>query len=144
MLGALSTGLAFSHLMQLPPRMGLDGPTWITTQRLFPLYGSVGSFIEVGAVLLAGILTYLARTTPAFGWALAGSLRFAAALAAWIVFVAPANAQIAQWTPQSMPGDWTRWRRQWEYAHAARAVLLIIGLGLIVQSLLAETKRGSI
>jgi hypothetical protein len=36
-VASLSLGLKFSHLLQLPPRMRFDGPTWITTQRVFPL-----------------------------------------------------------------------------------------------------------
>jgi hypothetical protein len=134
MVAALSMALAFSHLLQLPPRMSFDGPTWLITQRLFPLYGSIGAVIAVGAVLLAGILAYAARPGAASGWTLAGAVCLALALIVWILFVAPANARIGKWTPDSLPADWTRWRRQWEYAHAARAVLLILGLGCLVRS----------
>lgn len=45
-LASLSMAMAFSHLLQLPPRMSFDGPTWITTQRLFSLYGTIGALIE--------------------------------------------------------------------------------------------------
>lgn len=135
MVASLNMGLAFSHLLQLPARMKFDGSTWITTQRVFQLYGSIGAIIEVGAVLLLGILTYAIRRTPMFKWTLAGSLCFTIALVVWIVLVSAANAQISLWTPASIPADWTRWRAQWEYAHAARAILMIVGFGCIVNSL---------
>jgi MFS-type transporter involved in bile tolerance (Atg22 family) len=34
---------------------------------------------------------------------------------------------------------WTAWRAQWEYAHAVRAVLLILRLSTLVLSVMAET-----
>jgi hypothetical protein len=42
-------------------------------------------------------------------------------------------------TPETLPADWTRLRDQWEYTHAARAVLQIITLDAIVYSVLIET-----
>ena len=41
----------------------------------------------------------------------------------WFSFVAPMNAQFAQWTVDSIPADWTRVRNQWEYSHATRFAL---------------------
>jgi hypothetical protein len=41
-------------------------------------------------------------------------------------------------TPETLPPDWTRLRDQWEYTHAARAMLQIIALGSLVVSLLLE------
>ena len=142
MLAALSMAMAFSHLLQLPPRLSFDGPTWITTQRVFTLYGSLGALIEVSAVVLAALCAYVVRRrSPAFQWTLAGALCLAAALGVWILFVAPANAQISQWTLEILAEDWQQWRLQWEYAHAARAFLLVLGLGTLVQSVLVETPR---
>jgi hypothetical protein len=37
-----------------------------------------------------------------------------------------------------MPADWMRLRNQWEYTHAARAVLQIVALGALVFSILVE------
>lgn len=141
MVTALSMSLSFSHLLQLPPRMSFDGPTWITTQQVFPLYGSVGAVLEIGSVALAGALAYAVRRRPSFVWTLAGALCLAAALVVWIAFVAPANAHISQWSPDHLAEGWERWRTQWEFAHAARAVLHVGGLALLVQSLLTEIGR---
>lgn len=107
MLPALSMAMAFSHLLQLPPRLNFDGPTWITTQRVFTLYGALGALIEVSAVALAALCARVVkRRSPAFPWTLAGALCLAAALAVWVLFVAPANVQISQWTPQILPENW--------------------------------------
>jgi hypothetical protein len=49
------------------------------------------------------------------------------------------NREIFQWTPQSVPADWTQVRNQWEYSHATRFVLQLIGLGALLISVLVET-----
>jgi hypothetical protein len=63
----------------------------------------------------------------------------AAAHTAFWVWVAPVNAIMAPLTPETLPADWMGLRDQWEYTHAARAVLQIIALGSLVFSILVET-----
>ena len=74
-----------------------------------------------------------------FGWALFGALCLVAAHGAWWVWVAPVNAMMTALTPETLPADWMRLRDQWEYTHAARAVLQIIAFGALVFSILVET-----
>ena len=54
-------------------------------------------------------------------------------------FVFPVNSQMGDWAPESLPESVTKLRDQWEYTHAARAILQIVGLGALVLSALAET-----
>jgi hypothetical protein len=139
-LVSLSMAMAFCHLLQLPPRMSYDSAQWVATQSLYQLFGTVGAFIEVSAVLLAAVLSLaVCRRRPAFRWTLFGAACLLVAHAAWWVFVAPVNAEISTWTPDAIPGDWTWWRSQWEYTHAARAILEILGLSALVLSVLVET-----
>lgn len=58
--------------------------------------------------------------------------------AAFWVWVAPVNEAMAPLTPETLPADWMDLRNQWEYAHAARALLQLVGLGALVFSLLVE------
>jgi hypothetical protein len=46
---------------------------------------------------------------------------------------------MVNWTPESLPANFEELRDQWEYTHAARAILQIFGLGALVLSVLAET-----
>jgi len=48
----------------------------------------------------------------------------------------PVNAETAKWTASSIPPDWSRWRSQWEYSHAARFVLHWIGFSALLISLI--------
>lgn len=142
LLVSLSMAMAFCHLLQLPPRMSYDGAQWVTTQSLYQLFGTVGALIEVGALFLATVLSLAVwHRRPAFQWTLAGTICLLIAHGAWWMFIAPVNAEIANWTPDAMPADWMWWRSQWEYTHAARAILEILGLSALVLSVLTETPR---
>jgi hypothetical protein len=140
MLAALTTGMAFCHLMELPAKMRYDAQAYLTVQQTYPYFGTVGAVLEPGSIAAAAVLCFLVRKQrPSFWLTLAGTLLLAAALAAWFTFVAPMNAELATWAPESIPADWTDVRDQWEYAHAARAILQIAGLGALFLSVVVET-----
>ena len=61
------------------------------------------------------------------------------AFVSWITFIAPMNAEFAKWLTNPIPADWTRYRNQWEYAHAVNAVIKIIAVGSLATSVLVET-----
>ncbi|MDV2994612.1 MAG: hypothetical protein N4J56_004266 [Chroococcidiopsis sp. SAG 2025] len=49
------------------------------------------------------------------------------------------NAEFAQWTVNFIPAEWTQVRNQWEYSHATRFVLQLLGLSALLISVLSET-----
>ncbi|HET7833866.1 MAG TPA: hypothetical protein VFK88_12970 [Gallionella sp.] len=140
MFTALSMGMAFSHLLELPAKMTYDAALWLMLQHtLYGAFGLIGAVIEVSAVLTAAILAILVQKRRlAFGWTLLGALCLAAGHAAWWIWVAPVNDVIAPLTRATLPADWENLRNQWEYTHAAHAVLQIIALGALVFSILVE------
>jgi hypothetical protein len=140
-LASLDMAMGFGHLLQLPARMRYDGALWRETQSMYRLFGPpVGSSIEGGAFLsTVGLAWLVRRRQPVFRWTLAGTLLFMVAQVAWWLLIAPVNAKMAGWTPDAMPADWERLRAQWEYTHAARAVLMLIGLAALLYSVLVET-----
>ena len=140
LLVSLSMAMAFCYLPQLPLRMSYNGAQWVTTQSRYQLFGTVGTLIEVGALLLTTVLLLAVwRRRPAFQWTLFGTVCLFVAHGAWGMFIAPVNAEIATWTLGTIPADWTWRRSQWEYTHAARAILEILGLSALVLSILVET-----
>jgi hypothetical protein len=141
MLTSLSMAAAFAHLLEMPAKLNYDGWLWLTLlQTLYPPgFGTVGAFCEVAAVLMAVVLAVLVRhREPAFRWTLLGALCLVAAHAAFWTLVAPVNATLLPLTPETLPADWTELRNQWEYTHAARALLQIVALAALVYSVLAE------
>jgi hypothetical protein len=55
---------------------------------------------------------------------------------AFFEIAAPVAA--APLTADTLPPDWAALRDQWEYTHAARALLQLAGLGFLVFSVLCE------
>lgn len=125
--------------------MKFDQQLWVQVtvfENVYRLFGSVGAVFEVGAILAAIVLTILVRKYHSgFYWTLAGTLLLVTALLSWILFVAPMNAEFAQWLTNPVPVNWTRYRDQWEYAHAINAVIKLLALSLLVLSVLIEVPR---
>ncbi len=78
---------------------------------------------------------FLVRERRAFRWTLLAAFCLASAHAAWWLWVAPVNAALVPLTSETLPSDWTRLRDQWEYTHAARALLQIVALAALVFSM---------
>jgi hypothetical protein len=148
MLAALTFGMGFCHLMQLPARMGWDQYLWVgsTVQGgLYGLFGSVGAVIDVATVIALALLAYFVREhgRPGFRLALLAALLFAAALVLWWVLVYPVNVELTKWVNGPVPADWTDYRSRWEWGHAAISLLELAGFAALVWSVLADTSRGS-
>lgn len=145
MLAALSLSLSMTHLLELPQRMQFDQQLWVRVtvfENVYRLFGSVGAAFEITAILTAIVLVFVVRRCGStFYWTLGGAILLVLAFVSWIMFVAPMNAEFAKWLTNPVPADWTRYRDQWEYAHAVNALIKIIGLSLLVISVLVETPR---
>jgi hypothetical protein len=141
MLAALTMGMALCHLLEMPAKMTYEGALWLTLlQTLYGAFGPTSAFVETGAVTTAVVLAFFVRKhRSVFSWTLLGALCLIAANVAWWIWVFPVNSAMSALTPETLPADWTSLREQWEYTHAARAVLQTIALGAIVFSVLIET-----
>jgi hypothetical protein len=142
LLVALTLGMTFAHVMEIPGKLRLDGATWLTVQHnLYIAFGVVGAAIEVLAIVLTWILVLMVRRRrPALWWTLAGAICVSAGLADWFLLVAPMNAALNVWTPETLPVDWTRYRDQWETGHAIHAALFGLGFSALVIALLTESR----
>lgn len=143
-LVALTMGMTFAHVLELPPKMQYDGPLYVTVQNtLYQLWGAPGpgAFVVVGAVFTAIVLTYLVRDRGmSFYLTLAGtSCLLVAFPVIFFLFTEPANEVFRAATPESVPTDWEQWRAQWEYSHTASFVFNLTGFSLLVLSILVET-----
>ena len=131
-VAALSLGLSFAHLAEAPPRLFAWTPELWRDATVFggqyTVFAPLGAVLDSSAVLLAGILAWLAQGDRVrFRPALAGCLFYAAALATWFVWVAPANADLAAWVPGALPDDFFDTRDRWESGHAAIACIKLAG-----------------
>jgi hypothetical protein len=145
-VAALSLGPSFAHVLEAPPRLTTWSPElWRETTAFngqFTLFATIGSPLDVGAILLAGIFAWLVwRERPAGRFALAAAVLFAAALAVWASIVAPTNAVLATWRPGPIPADFTGVRDQWEGGQIAVAGLKLAGFVLLTLACLLPDRR---
>jgi hypothetical protein len=144
MLAALTLGLGFCHLMQLPARMAWDQYLWVgsTVQGgLYAWFGSVGAMISIAAILVLALNAYFVkeRGRPGYCLALLAALLFALAPVVWWGVVYPVHVELAKWVNGPVPDDWTTWRARWEWGHAAIACIELFGFAALVWSVLADS-----
>jgi hypothetical protein len=146
LLAALTLGLGFCRLMQLPSRLGWDQYLWVgsTVQGgLYAAFGSVGAVIFVATVIALALLAYFTREhgRPGSGLALAAALLFALAFVLWWVLIYPVNVELAKWVNGPVPDDWTSYRSRWEWGHAVIALTELSGFAALIVAVLADTPR---
>ena len=118
---ALVTGASLAHLLELPNKIKQPGPDYLVVQQIYR------GWSHFGVVLLGAIVTNLALTIAlrnrraAFWFAFSAFILVTATLAIFLVWTYPANQATNNWTV--VPGNWQQLRTQWEYSHAANALL---------------------
>ncbi|MDK1374688.1 MULTISPECIES: DUF1772 domain-containing protein [unclassified Sinorhizobium] len=136
LLTALSLGPSFAHVLEAPPRLIVWSPElWreaTVFNGQFELFAQIGGPIDIAAILVAALLTYLlAGERPAVWFALAGTCLLVLGLGAWFTLVAPVNAVLDRWTPGPIPSDFASIRLQWETGHMVVAALKFLAFASI-------------
>ena len=124
LLGALNLGLAFAHVVELPPKRAMSGPDWLTTQQAYRDFGKAARLTLPAALLstLTALVLVRERRTVALLTA-SGAACSVIPVALWARFNEPVNREIVTWQVDALPADWEQRRDQWEFAHAASAGL---------------------
>lgn len=138
LFASLALAPALAHLLELPNKIGMAGDAYLTVQQIYRGWSMLG--IVVVAALLSSLL--LAVKTRGhrkeFLPALVAFLCIAATQAVFWAFTFPVNQQTHDWTV--LPRHWMELRLQWEYSHAASAVLNLLALLALIWSVLASRK----
>lgn len=138
-LAVILTALALvpsgAHLLALPNKIALPQDTYYAVQHSYRGWALLGAIL-IAALIVNAALAVLVRNRPApFWFAILGSVAVAATLAIFFLWIYPANQLTANWT--TVPDSWESLRSQWEYGHAANALLTFIGLGAVTCSVLS-------
>ena len=122
---ALILGLAFAHVAELPGKLRLDGPTWLTVQQnLYIGFGPLAAVAEPLGILMSWILVFMLRGhQPSFRLALLAAACTTVGLVEWALVVSPMNTRLNGWRVATLPPNWTACRDQWELGHALHAIL---------------------
>jgi hypothetical protein len=128
-----------AHLFELPHKMALSPTEYMTVQQIYAGWQLFG--VVVGLALLATLVnTILVRADRhALAWSLGAFLALAATQGVFWAFTYPINVATRFWTVS--PERFEAARQQWEYSHAASAVLTFGALVALVFSSLTYRSR---
>jgi predicted membrane channel-forming protein YqfA (hemolysin III family) len=121
---------AGAHLFELPNKLVLTPTEYLTVQKIYAGWSLFG--IVIGMALLSTLAhTLLVRADrKSFALSLGAFVALAATQGLFWAFTYPVNAATGFWTVPPEPFEVARW--QWEYSHAAGAVLTFAALVAIV------------
>ncbi|MGH6926338.1 MAG: DUF1772 domain-containing protein [Propylenella sp.] len=127
-----------AHFFELPNKVGLGETEYFSVQQIYAGWALFG-IVLFGALALNFTLAILLRgDRPAVYFAAAGFLAMAANLALFFIWTFPANQATANWT--TVPENWEALRAQWEYSHAANALVTLLGFCSITLAALTARK----
>jgi hypothetical protein len=131
-------GAAGAHFFELPNKIRLSPEQYFTAQGIYRGWALFGFVLlgAIGANLAHAIL--IRDEPPAFRLALLAFLLMVASLAIFFIWTYPTNQATSNWTVA--PANWASLRTQWEYSHAANAVMTFLALCAVTASVLV-TKR---
>lgn len=138
LFAALALAPALAHLLALPNKIDLARDDYLIVQQIYRGWALLG--IVVVAALLSTLLLVIVvrKRSREFVPALIAFLCIAGTQIVFWTFTFPANRQTGNWTV--FPENWMALRMQWEYSHAASAVLNLIALVALIWSVLAQEK----
>jgi hypothetical protein len=128
-----------AHLFALPNKIGMSQEDYFTAQQIYAGWQLIG-ISWVAALIVNLVLTVRLRGQgAAFVFAIVALLSIAIAFAVFFTWTFPANQATVNWT--IVPANWQALRLQWEYSHAANAIILFIGFCGAVLAAMADSRR---
>jgi uncharacterized membrane protein len=136
LLAALASGIAFSHVLEVPGKRRLPTDVAVTVQQgLYVGYRLPGALIEVGAIAACAVAVVVGWNRPGCYLTLAALVAMLGAQVVFALVTDPQNRRILSWRVSDLPDDWTRVRARWEASHGLRAFLFLSAVGLIALAL---------
>jgi hypothetical protein len=138
LFAALALAPAAAHLLELPNKIGLSREDYLTVQQLYRGWALLG-VVVIGALVFTFAYAVMARKhREPFMLAVIALLCLAGTQAVFWALTFPANQLTANWTV--LPDNWAALRSQWEYSHAASALLNLAALIALIFSVLVREK----
>jgi len=134
LFAALALAPSLAHLLELPNKIRLSREEYLTVQQIYRGWAWLGLVVAI-ALLSTLALTIMVRSQPTvLALTLVALLCIVGTQIVFWTFTFPANRQTSNWTV--LPENWKALRTQWEYSHAASAVLNLIALIALIFSVL--------
>lgn len=136
---ALALAPALAHFLELHNKIGLSRDEYLIVQQIYRGWAMLG-FVIAGALLSTLVLGIMVRKPPRqLAFTLTAFFCIVGAQILFWTFTFPANRQTSNWTV--LPDNWMLLREQWEYSHAAGAVLNLIALIALLLSVVTQRAR---
>lgn len=130
-----------AHLFEMHRKIGLDREAYFTVQAIYAGWAWFAIPIFAAIVLNGALFVVECRRNPASARAaLISALLITASLGVFFLWVFPANQATANWT--QAPDNWQELRQQWEYGHAANALLVFAALLSTGRAIMASPAEG--
>jgi hypothetical protein len=135
---ALMLGVSLAHLLALPNKIDLTRNDYLISQQVYRGW-SLAAVLVIGALFSTLLLAIFTRHTRAISIpVLIAFLLLAASQVIFWVYTFPANQQTNNWG--YLPDNWMQLRKQWEYSHAAGAVLNFLAFTCLLMAVLRKRK----
>jgi hypothetical protein len=136
---ALALGPSAAHLLELLNKIDLPVEDYFTVQQIYRGWALLG-IVVFGALISTLVLTVLTYGSgSAFILNLIAFLCIVGTQVIFWTFTYPANQETSNWTV--IPDNWMALRTQWEYSHAAGALLNLSAMVALILSLLVTKGR---
>jgi hypothetical protein len=135
-LTALALVPSGAHLAALPNKMAMAQAAYFVAQQIYNGWALFGIVLFGAFVANLAHTIVLRRLGRSFGYALASLLFIAAGLVIFFVWTFPTNQATNNWTV--VPTNWNKLRIQWEYSHAATAMMTFAALVCVVIAVLRQ------
>jgi hypothetical protein len=146
-MAALGLAPGAAHLLEMPVKLRYTPEQYFAvTSTLYAFFGSAGALVQIGAVVIAGVIATVSRGLPAARFAVAAFVLLALSLLAWGALVAPVNSrwgEAIESGSRALPELYAELRLRWEGGHAAAFALWLAGYGCLQWFALAGHAQGS-
>jgi len=135
----LVTTVPIAHLLELPTKLTLEGPLWLSIQQhLYRGWNAVFAPIEVLAMFGSLALFLLSKGDRHRSAYLIATICYGTMILYFFLFNDFVNRTLSKWTAATLPHDWTAYRLKWETGHALTALFSLVALAVLLQARLRE------
>lgn len=137
----LATTVPIANLLELPSKLSLDGPVWLSLQQhLSPVLSGFYGPVEALALVSCVVLFLVTRRDPEHSHAyLIAAACYLSMILYFFLFNAPVNHVLANWTAATLPANWGQYRLKLETEHVLAALFSLIAFGTLLQARLRES-----
>ena len=136
----IATTAPIAHALEMISKLTLDGPLWLGIQQhLYRGWGEIFGPVEIVAFLSTLALLVVTRRHRSSRRAyLVALVCYAAMLADFFVLNRPVNEAVRDWTPVTLPSNWSDYRLRWEIGHSLTALFSVIAVVTLIRRRIHE------